>query len=380
MAALEERLSEQECRKDTREQEAMKKQKPVISEVKDIFTQTDINKFLQEKDELQERVERLQKERAALKAQCDTGGEMAKFLWENEELQRPMERLQNELQKKNEFQRRGDKLQNERQPFKDQGDMGAAMGKCLQEQNELQKRVEKLLNTVNKLQNEMKSLRDQSDIGAATRNYLREKAGLKITEHNLQNKTKGLEGKEALEIALEADFEQERVQKDKLEDIISKLVGEIKGLSEKMSKAEQDIIPPDVTDKICELENSLASERCKNKIKEEELNDLRQQVKTLQDKLQITCKMYEHDENKMKDMKIKLPGALATEAAMKKIKYLEDEIQHLNDKKKELAYELATKEENMSEICAQIEALKKEKNKLTDIHMHTLQGKMKIDL
>jgi len=134
--------------------------------------------------------------------------------------------------------------------------------------------------------------------------------------------------------------------------------------------------PPHVTKEIHELESSLVSERNKNLANEEELNDLRQQVKKLQEETDKARKMYEDAEN---EMKMKASIASSAEADKKKIKDLEDEVQHLNDKNKDLVDKLTTKEKKMSEAFDQIDALNKENDKLTDAKKHALKGEMKIN-
>jgi hypothetical protein len=46
---------------------------------------------------------------------------------------------------------------------------------------------------------------------------------------------------------------------------------------------QQEINPPDITDKIHELQNSVASKRSENKVNKKQLNDLRQHVNILQE-------------------------------------------------------------------------------------------------
>jgi chromosome segregation ATPase len=135
-------------------------------------------------------------------------------------------------------------------------------------------------------------------------------------------------------------LEQEGVQKEKLEDIIRELKGEIKALNEKVLKVEQGIHPHDVKGKIQELENSVASERRKNMVNNHMLNYLTHEIKTLQEELDETRKMYEDCENEMNEMKTK---AQAADDDRKRIKDLEAEVQQLRDKNKELAEKLATK-------------------------------------
>lgn len=62
----------------------------------------------------------------------------------------------------------------------------------------------------------------------------------------------------------------------------------------------------------------MASESSKGEVNEEELNQLWQQVKKLQEDFDKARKMYEHCEN---EMKMKFPSASATEAE-KKMKYI----------------------------------------------------------
>lgn len=379
MAALEEQLSEEEYRKERREEEqVMMKQEAMIWELKEKFAQQDLKKCLQENYELQETVQKLQEETEALKAQTDTGEASAKFLLEKDELQKTVVKLQNQLQARNELQRIVYKLQSEKEVFKDKSDIQTVTEKCLQEKAELQESVEKLQKTVNKLKNEIKFFRDQRDTATSMQNFIQGKADLHGRVGKLQNKMKGLEGQEHVRTAFKTDLEQEHVGKEKLEAIIIELV-KTGVLNENILKVEQEISPADVREKIHELENSLASEKSKCKVNEEDLNDLRQEVNKLQEELHLRWKMYEHFENKLNEMITKVPGASATEADRKTIKDLESEVQHLKDKNRELAYELEAEERKMSTISRQTDELNKEENEMADTNKHALQGKMKIN-
>jgi FtsZ-binding cell division protein ZapB len=103
------------------------------------------------------------------------------------------------------------------------------------------------------------------------------------------------------------------------------------------------------------------------------MNELRQQVKKLEEDLNEARDIYETYLDRLKS---KVPGALA----MKKIKVLELELKHLKNKNKDLTDKLAVKERKMSERSSQIDALKKEKFKLSETYRQALQGKMKIIL
>lgn len=126
-----------------------------------------------------------------------------------------------------------------------------------------------------------------------------------------------LRGQGDLTVALEAGPEQVCVEKEDLEAIISKLEEDIRGLNEELSKAEQEISPPDITGKMNETGNSSVSEGSEKKFNEEEMNELRQQVKTLEEELDEARKMYEEFEN---EMETKAAVASTTEDN-RKIKY-----------------------------------------------------------
>jgi chromosome segregation ATPase len=103
------------------------------------------------------------------------------------------------------------------------------------------------------------------------------------------------------------------------------------------------------------------------------MNDLKQQVKKLQEEVNKTMKMYE---GYKKDVRNKVPETSVTS----KIKYLENEIQHLKDKKKELTDTLEMTERKVSEICDQTNEMKKEQAKLAEKYGRKLRGKMEISL
>jgi chromosome segregation ATPase len=132
----------------------------------------------------------------------------------------------------------------------------------------------------------------------------------------------------------------------------------------------------DLRDKIQVLGVPVSSETNEVKGNEEELNDLRQKVKELRKELERVWKMYEESES---DMKPKFIVASVTETDRNKIKELEVEVQHLKDKNKELADELATKDVKISEISGRIDAPNKRQNKMADTNQHATQGKMKIN-
>jgi len=140
---------------------------------------------------------------------------------------------------------------------------------------------------------------------ASVENRLHKKGDLKRKATKFQNKMKGLEDQEGKERGLEAALKQERVEKEKIEAMISKLEGKLRGI--KLLKAEQEIGPPDVTQKIHELQRSLVLQRNDSKMSEEKLSDLRQQETNLQETLHMTWKMYEDVENKINEMKTKIP-------------------------------------------------------------------------
>jgi TolA-binding protein len=94
-----------------------------------------------------------------------------------------------------------------------------------------------------------------------------------------------------------------------------------------------------VGDKVRELEDSLASERSKNDAKEVEVNELREQVKKLQDELLETKNMYQECERKLKS---RVAGESATDAE-------------------------------------RLEELNKEKQKLADTYKHALEGEIEVD-
>jgi len=202
----------EEYRKGRREtEEAKKKQDAVIREMKEKFAEQHLKKCLQENDELQETVEKLQNETETLKCKSDAGAAFEKFLWEKDVKQATGEKLQNESEEEEELQRADDKLQDETESFRDQSNIGMAMKYCLQE------------------------------------------------KPDLRNKMNELEGCEYFGRAAEADFDVENVEKEKSESM-SKLEGEFRSVNEEMLKAEQEINPPDVTGKIYELENSLVKQ------------------------------------------------------------------------------------------------------------------------
>jgi hypothetical protein len=64
-------------------------------------------------------------------------------------------------------------------------------------------------------------------------NCLQEEAELQGTVDKFQNKMKGLESQKDLATTLEADLEQERIEKEKLEAVIIQLEGETKCPNEK---------------------------------------------------------------------------------------------------------------------------------------------------
>jgi chromosome segregation ATPase len=149
-------------------------------------------------------------------------------------------------------------------------------------------------------------------------------------------------------------------------------------LQQPKNKLKADLLQKDEDAERQETENSQTSERGENKINEEEWNYLRQQLKKFREEINKARKMYEDLENEMNDMKMKV-GASTIDADRKKIKDLEDEVQHLKDRNKRLADEMATEDKNMSEIHGQVDALNKEKNELADTNKHAIKGKMKIN-
>jgi hypothetical protein len=132
-----------------------------------------------------------------------------------------------------------------------------------------------------------------------------------------------------------------------------------------------------LTDKIQHLEILLNSERSKNQVNKEEMNDLRQQLKKLREELEETRRMYEDFET---EMNTNVTFALPTEDDTKRIKDLEYEVQHLKDKNKELADQLASRERKMCEMSCERNALNKEREKITEAYKHILRGKMNINL
>jgi chromosome segregation ATPase len=135
--------------------------------------------------------------------------------------------------------------------------------------------------------------------------------------------------------------------------------------------------PTNLRDKIRELEKLLSSERSKGKAMDEEINNLKQEAKKLQEGIDRARRLCEECDILMKT---DFSNASTAEAYTKKFEDLEDEVQHLKDRNKELVDELEEKGKTLSEMCSQSDALGKENNTLAEKYKDALQGKIEINL